>query len=50
MHQLITGTRGYKEKNITLGFSLIFPSNFSEVMKSNFSFLVSFVYGLFQDK
>lgn len=28
INQLITGTRMYKEKNIALGFSLIFPSIF----------------------
>lgn len=50
INQLITGTRVYKEKNIALGFSLIFPSNFSEIMNSDLSFLVSFAYRLFQHK
>lgn len=51
INQLITGTRMYKEKNIALGFSLIFPSIFfSEVMNSGLSFLVCFAYRLFQHK
>lgn len=47
INQLITGTRVYEKKNITLGISPTFASNFSEVMNSDLSFLVSFAYRLF---
>lgn len=45
--QLIIGIKVYKNKNIVLGFSLTFPSNFSYVFSSHLSFFMSLLIDYF---